>query len=415
MSQWPVLAEVSHHRGTETQRRTLTTVLPRLIYVADVPVESSYHGSALLHRLLSGYPPEQLTVIETAVPSVPARRLPRVNYLSQPLANQRGLNTRFHAQATAWFSRAATRQGPQISSLLNGFGCESVLTVAHGFGWLAAADLAAKKNVPLHLMVHDDWPRVANVRPGFREWIDRKFASVYRQARSRVCVSPAMSAEYQACYGVAAEVLYPMRAADCRGFDTPPERLGSVGGQFTIAFAGSINSNGYVRALLDLQRALEAIAGRLLIFGPLTSEAARQVGLHAPRTVVRGMLSASELMTRLREEADALFVPMSFEPADRANMELAFPSKLADCTAVGVPLLIYGPPYCSAVAWARENACVAEVVTADEGRDLQEALERLERDPLWRVKLGKRALEVGRQYFAHEVVQQVFDRALSLS
>ena len=32
-----------------------------LLYVGDVPVEASYHGSALLHRLLSGHPHEKLT------------------------------------------------------------------------------------------------------------------------------------------------------------------------------------------------------------------------------------------------------------------------------------------------------------------------------------------------------------------
>ena len=120
-------------------------------------------------------------------------------------------------------------------------------------------------------------------------------------------------------------------------------------------------------------------------------------------------------MTQLRKEAHGLFVPMSFDAADRTNMELAFPSKLADYTSVGLPLLIYGPPYCSAVAWARANACVGEVVTTDEGVDLSQALERLARDPLWRVELGRRAIEVGRQHFAHEAVQKIFDRAVSLS
>lgn len=390
-------------------------MLPRLLYVGDVPVEASYHGSALLHRLLANYPADRLTVIETGAASVPTRRLENVKYLSHPLGKQRLLNTRFHPQAVAWFSRAATRRGPAISALLNGFGCESVLTVAHGFGWLAAADLAAQRNVPLHLMVHDDWPRVANVRAAFRAWIDERFARVYRQARSRICVSPAMRDAYRARYGVSAEVLYPMRATDAVEFELPPERLARNSGPFTIAFAGSINSGGYIRALLDLQRALEHVEGRLLIFGPLGDDAARQMGLSSPRTIVRGLVNAAELMTRLREEADASFVPMSFDPADRANMELAFPSKLADCTAVGLPLLVYGPPYCSAVSWARENAVVGEVVATDQGGDLGQAVRRLASDATWRVELGKRALEVGRQYFSHESVKLVFERALNLS
>ena len=391
-------------------------MLPRLLYVGDVPVEASYHGSASLHRVLGDYPADRLTVIETATPSVASRRLPEVNYLSHPIGKQRWLNTRFHSQAVAWFSRAAVRRGPQISALLNGFACEGVLTVAHGFGWLAAADVAARRNVPLHLMVHDDWPRVVNVRPGFREWIDERFGNIYRAARSRICVSPAMAAVYEARYGAPAEVIYPMRALDCPEFDEPPARLSlhraRNGAPFTIAFAGSINSNGYIQALRALQEALEPVGGRLLIYGPLTAEAAREVGLDAPHTTVRGLLSAAELMQRLRDEADALFVPMSFDPVDRTNMELAFPSKLADCTAIGLPLVIYGPEYCSAVRWARENVGAGEVVDTELKPDLKTAIGRLADDPVLRVALAKRALEVGRRYFAHEAVQRVFIRTV---
>ncbi len=385
-------------------------MLPRLLYVGDVPVEASYHGSALLHRLLVNYPPDRLSVVETAVPSLSSRRLPHVNYLSRPLAKQRWLNTRFHSQAVAWFSRTATRRGQQISSLLIGFECESVLTVAHGFGWLAAADLAEKRNVPLHLIIHDDWPRVANVPNSFRNWLDRKFAAVYRQARTRICVSIAMQRDYEMRYGSKAVVLYPGRAAGLPQFAEPPERLARKDHQFTIAFAGTINSNGYTHALIALSQALKAVNGRLLIFGSLTTEQAPQIGLNLPNVTVSGLLSWHELMNRLREEVDALFVPMSFDESDRSNMKMAFPSKLADCTAVGVPLLIYGPNYCSAVRWARENPGVAEVVEAQEG--LAEVVERLANDVALRQELGTRALQIGQQYFAHETVQAVFKRAL---
>src|SRR5215216_8087296 len=140
-------------------------MFPRMLYVGDVPVEASYHGSAFLHRLLSDYPQERLTVIETATRSDPALRLPNVNYISHPIGKARWLNTRFHPYAVAWFTQAGKRLAPRIAQSLNGAGVESVLTVAHGFGWLAAANIANKRGVPLHLIVHDDWPRVADVAP----------------------------------------------------------------------------------------------------------------------------------------------------------------------------------------------------------------------------------------------------------
>ncbi|HEY3578982.1 MAG TPA: hypothetical protein VGK82_00490 [Pyrinomonadaceae bacterium] len=390
---------------------------PRLVYIGDVGVEASYHGSALLHRLLSGYPAEKLCVVETATPSVPARRLAGFEYLSYPIAKQRLLNTRFHPHAVVWASRVAARSGAKISALLDGFACESVLTVAHGFGWLAAADFASRRGLPLHLIVHDDWPRVATVRAGFRDWLEENFARVCRQAQSLLCVSPAMCAAYEKRYSVSAEVLYPVRSIDWADFAAPPARVGQRRDDrpFTIAFAGSINSSGYIQALLALQDAVMAIGGRLLIFGPLTADEAHRCGLDAQHTIVRGLVSATELMVHLREEADALFVPMSFRLSDRSNMELAFPSKLADGTAVGLPLIIYGPPYCSAVAWARQTSGVAEVVDTDQRTDLTQAVTRLATDPARRLALAKAALAIGRRYFAHAAVQEVFDRAITTS
>lgn len=375
-------------------------MFPRLLYVGDVPVEASYHGSALLHRLLSEYPHDRLTVIETATESDPARRLPKVNYISHPIGNARWLNTRFHPYVAAWYTRTSQRMAPKIAQSINGTAFESVLTVAHGFGWLAAANIASKRKVPLHLFVHDDWPRIADIAPWFRLRLDERFANVYRQAQSRLCVSPAMSRFYEERYGEPAQVIYPSRAPNCPDFDAPPAHLANNDKPFTIAFAGTINSNGYIRALTALQNALKPVGGRLLIFGP------NLIDLDDPNTEMRGLVSSSELLTRLREEADALFVPMSFDDCDRVNMQMAFPSKLADYTATGLPLLIYGPTYCSAIVWARGNPGVAEIVETES--DLSDAVARLAHDPDTRVALGKRALAVGREYFSHNRAQQIF-------
>lgn len=321
------------------------------------------------------------------------------------------MNTRFHSYVSAYSSFAATGAAEELNRLVENIECDCVLTVAHGFGWLAAARLAETRQVPLHLIVHDDWPRVSRVPRVFRPWLDRRFGEVYRQAQSRLCVSPAMRDAYEQRYGAGAEVLYPIRSHDCSDGDSVARRPDDA--TFTVAFAGSINSQGYVDALKTLHRVLTRIGGRLLIFGPVNETEAKNYGLDLPHVTLRGLLDWPELIVRLREEADVLFVPMSFAKSDSANMRLAFPSKLADYTAVGAPLLIYGPRYCSAVCWANENPGACEAVCVVDEEILAGAVQRFASSPRHRERLGKRAVEVGRRYFSHEQVQRIFDEAVA--
>jgi hypothetical protein len=387
--------------------------LPKLLYLGDVPVESSYHGSALLYRLLQNYPPERLEIIEGNLrTSLAGRRLADVSYRTVKAGWARPLYTRFNRWAVLAYSFAACSRAGAVRKNLGDFQPEAVLTVPHEFLWLTAARYAQSVALPLHLICHDDWPNIAQVPQRFRPWLGRKFGCVYRQAASRLCVSPFMSEEYQRRYGVGATVLYPSRAADAPQFDAPPARLLINSGLLTVAFAGTINSSGYVQALQNLAHVLEGMGGRLLVFGPLRATDAAAVGLNRGNIELRGMVSSAELMNQLRAEVDVLFVPMSFAPGDREYSALSFPSKLTDYTAVGLPLLINGPDYCSAIRWARENEGVAEVVDSEDIRRLATAVRRLACDPERRLKLAVRALEVGNRFFLHSEALRRFYAAL---
>ena len=387
--------------------------LPRLLYLGDVPVESSYHGSALLYRLLQNYPRDDLFICEGNLSvSQAERRLPRVCYATFRVGNSRLLHTRVSTYYSSWLTFTAAARLRRAAALLNGFEPEAVLTVAHGYSWITAARLALAHGVPLHLICHDDWPRLAHGLDFAKNRLDATFGEIYRQAASRFCVSPFMRDAYCRRYGRDGNILFPSKAADCPEFNAPPERVSRNDHPFLVAFAGTINSPGYVRALKALARALEVFNGRLSIFGPITPEAARRSGLEGPNITLCGLVTSDELMVRFREEVDVLFVPMSFDPADRDYMEMGFPSKLTDYSAVGLPLLIYGPSYCSAVRWAVSNPGVAEVVDDENHKALAEALGRLAASPAHRIKLGTEALNVGRRYFTQEAAQAIFQRAL---
>jgi len=386
--------------------------LPRLLYLGDVPVEASYHGSALLYRLLQDYPADRLRVIEGNLSTSRSdRRLPGVRYQSLDIGYARLLNSRFHEWYSRWLERRSGARSRQLPALLEGFEPQAVITVGHGYSWVTAARFAAEHRLPLHLVIHDDWPSI--VPSSLRARVERQFSNVYRQAVSRLCVSPQMMREFERRYGAAGAVLYPARDTGAPSFAGPPDRLRHNGRPPVFAFAGTVNTAGYARLLRHVADCLDPVEGQLLLFGPVTAEQAASVGLAHPRIRACGLLPAGELMTRLRNEADALVVPMSFAPEDRLNMQLSFPSKLTDYTATALPLLIVGPSYCSAVQWANDNPGVAETVTSEEPAALIDAIGRLAGDPAHRWRLAENAKATGDRLFSASHAQSVLMAALT--
>ncbi len=390
-----------------------TSELPRLLYLADVPVESSYHGSALLYRLLQDYPVDRLLVIEpSAGRSQFSRRLPDARYEQVSIRGARLIRTRLAALYSSVQFICSSVGMKKIDALLGSFQPEAVLTVAHACLWRTAAAFANRRQLPLHLICHDEITQMVPHLPALKGWVEQAFGDVYRASASRFCVSPYMRDDYRARFGVDAQVLYPSRAADVPKYQVPPDHLASLPHGLRVAFAGTINSPGHARLLQDLASCLQSLGGKLLLYGPITEEISRQVGLALPNVELRGLLPSNVLIQTLRTEANLLYVPMSFEPQDRLAMKTNFPSKLADYTAVGLPLLVQGPSDSSAAMWALENPGVAEVVTESSGEALAQSLTKFAGDSARRLALGAKSLEVGHRFFAHDRARQMFQGGL---
>jgi hypothetical protein len=388
-----------------------TEMLPRLLYVADVPVEASYHGSALLYRLLEDYPVDRLMILEVAPhSSLPKRRLPDVRYRTLSMGPARLRYTRFARLEGSWQSLTAGGGAKRLRSFGDEFEPEALLTVAQGYSWLSVARFAQEAKLPLHLILHDHWSVTSLAYEWLTPWRDRQLGKVYRSAASRLCVSRFMEEDYRLKYGVSGRVLYPSRAKNCPSFHQPPSSYGRTSKGLVGAFAGSIFDSEYAQLIRNLAECLEARGGHLLLFGPQSPESLRDWGLDRPGVLFKGLVKSEELICELREQADFVFVPMVFDSSQR-NMLVSFPSKLTDYTATGLPLLICGPSYCSAVRWAEEYAPVAEVVTSPKIDQLKSAVVRLE-DVKHRRSLGRAASQVGDLLFSHDVCRRTFWSAL---
>jgi len=389
--------------------------LPLLLYVGDVTVESTFAGSALLYRLLQNYPVKRLRVIEGSLSvSHPCKRLPGVEYWKLRVGTERLLRTRFHPLYSSLLHLTATLRLGQLDRIEKQFRPEAILTVAQGYTWVTAACIAKKLNLPLHLIIHDDWVSVQeNVLPArIHKRVKQQFKEIYQLAESRLCVSPYLVEDFGKKYGVTGTVLYPSRAADVPEYSHPPISNGSRK-KIVAAFAGTINTPGYASSLATLTSVLENLGGELIVYSNLSDIDIKNCGLDKSNVINRPILPFKELLHSLRKEVDVLFVPMSFRMEDAQNMKVSFPSKLADYTVVGLPLLIWGPPYCSAVRWARENPGVAEVVTKFDKEELTKAIKHLSQDLDYRYKLAEVALQKGREFFSHSTAINKFYKSIT--
>ena len=150
----------------------------------------------------------------------------------------------------------------------------------------------------------------------------------------------------------------------------------------------------------------------MLRFGKILGASRHRLLLHAPQApellagspeglTDGGWIPTAAVAETLRQEADALFLPVSFEPNDESNTRVLFPSKLVEYCAAGRPILIWGPPYSSAVRWAKQHPGFAEVVESNEEEDVRLAVQRLAASCLQRQEMGMRSLHLAREYFSH--------------
>lgn len=396
------------------QRQSQPESPPRLLYAGEVDVQAYCHGSLLLYRLLQDYPKDRLHILETSPGgSEKERRIPGVAYEHLPLPGRFLFHNRFTRLYAGLLPQASSQLGRELCDRLCSLPWDALITVAHGHSWIPGFDLAVKLGRPVHLVVHDDWPRYTASSRLMQRRLDVEFARRYRSATSRLCVSPHMEKEYRRRYHAPGKVLYPARGegALMRG-ETPRASSGKLTNP-VVAFAGTIATEGLEQVLQLCARALRSLNGRLLIYGPTTEEHLSRHGLEEPNLEVRGLIPPDQMVDELSREADVLFLPMSFAPADRDMIQINFPSKLTDYTATGLPVLICAPPHSSAVQWEHDfPGCAAVVDHADEPA-LTQALRRLCDEPEWRSALAARARQVGNECFDPRQAQHVLHEALA--
>lgn len=361
----------------------------RVYVISSVRPEPSSAGQVILHRHLTdipglvyesfGFEPEVIT------PSSAIRRI--MGRLSQTRA-KRIAHDFWAWRDGSWLDAQLPASVPDPSSSV-------VLTVAQGDACGAAQRFALKHRLPLVTFFHDWWPDMAAVHRPFQRHLEKRFRDLYQQSQLALCVSEGMCAKLGEHPN--AHLLYPIPSKVTQLPETP-KRTNTL----KVLCFGNLQEYGpmVAEALQEVrghtQIRMEARGANPNWPDSFRSEMAQEGMWHdfAPRDVLNSWI----------QSADALMVPMVFDPCMRRRMETSFPSKMVEMAQFGRPLVIWGPEYCSAVQWARQGNR-ALCVTDPDPKVLRREIEKLASNQEELQRLSNAAREAAETDFSPERIQ----------
>lgn len=364
---------------------------PRVLFLTSEAPHTGAAGAIVFHRLFSGYPADRLLVVTNHLPPDGATRLP-CRYEHLPLKIDRLNRTRFWRWRTALRVLGGTRwlDLAAVDRARAGFKPDVVVTLMQDSWYYDyAARYARQRGLPLGLFIHDLPDGFEPVAGPLRARQIRRDIEIYRQAACRLCISEPMRTHFLAASGAKGDVLPPPRA------ETPvsqsPETCHELRqpGRLTLGYAGGLHY-GYGEELLRLLPALRATGTQLELFGP------RPAGILAPLNDATDVIrfhgyapTPEEAWRGLLQRCDAVLQPYLNPPGEHHRQyRTHFPSKLGDCLALGLPLVVTGPVDAAGAAWCLARPGCAMVVTDPAVDAFAAALMRLRDNSVLRVGLA---------------------------
>jgi glycosyltransferase involved in cell wall biosynthesis len=375
---------------------SITQDWPNLLLLSDEGPQMSTAGGILLFRLLQGYPPERLHVIERRVEKERERLSCQYDSLVVPWG--RFEHSRFHRwkRSLRAYGLVPPVSLRKVNALLGNFRPQVVLCVMqHAAYYDTAWRFARSRKLPLIVIVHDVNEQFEPVLPFALKAMRRRDGAFYRYASSRLCVSPEMEALCAQLYGVKGDVQYPNRSEELQPRPFLESRKLRRDGVLTIGFVGNLNY-GYGEGLLQLLPAFRATKTRLVLFSNPPGGKAAPLLEANDCCEFRGFAPAKDAWQSIQADCDAVILPY---PNADAHMERLyrhhFPSKLSEYLALGMPVIITGPDYATGVQWGfkHPDAAVTHIITDIAG--LVSALSRLYQEPDFRQRLAERATQEG--------------------
>jgi hypothetical protein len=215
-----------------------------------------------------------------------------------------------------------------------------------------------------------------------------------------------MAESYTERFGVTGTVIYPTHNGARDTLEISP-RVDRASSPLTFAYGGSINSATDLEQLVAFARIITRRGHRLMVFAPQHAQLAATAAAAGIVIETHPPIQSDEFVARLRADADCLFLQQSMIEADRPWVAAAFPSKWADYSTLGLPMIVWAPLLSSSARFVNEHPGCAELVTDADPSALERAIARLEASAQYRRSLAESLLALGREAFSP---QPAFER-----
>ncbi len=337
--------------------------LPKILYLSDVPVELSSAGATLMYRLFEHYPKDKLVVIQAKGVSDNEPRIPGIPYHVFTGKLDRIRLTRFAKHTKGLVLAAQLLATGRTEKIIRSFKPDIIVTVTIRLLWVNAYRLSKKYNIPLYVILHDDWLTTEN-HGKWQSKLNKVFANMYRHASERFCISPNMEKNYFSLFGVHGKILYPSRGKNDHIFPVVTNRNKQ---SLKFCYAGSLFTGDFKPMLDTLAGIIGKLHGELHVFSYWNKEMMAQYkNLNEPHVIFHSFMHAEALMRKMNEEMDVAVLLNSFlhEGPFRYN----FTSKLVDYVSAGLPVLFWGPASSGSTDWALSLGYEPIVTTNDNER-----------------------------------------------
>ncbi len=371
--------------------------IPRLLYSCDFPPANRGGGDTLLMRLLGGYPTEELGIFTSKRRNRDLADGPFQKCRSQSFPELTGAKLHGMGRIAMLLDRMLIPlMALVILRIIRRDKVDVVLTVAHGYYFIAATLAARIVGVPIILIVHDDWVEMNKVVYVFRRFSTPIFQWVLSSASVVYVVSEPMRQHLLEKFGVSSKVQYPGtflnpyadQKAEAESNDLAPLKI-FYGGMIYHTVRDSIyflaDTVKAMNALHTLTRPVE-----VHFYGNVSDADRSSLTAGSESIKIHGWLGQGELQKTLAE-ADILFLPVGFVESAEYYARTSFPSKFADYLAASRPILVLAPENAFIVQYAREHNCAAVVVEQDQSQ-LWDAIKSLAGRTVQTVELARSSL-----------------------